>query len=33
MASEEEVADDQLEDWIVGWPLRVPKAARRKPPR
>lgn len=30
-ASEEDVPDDQLEDWIVSWPLRVPKAARRKP--
>jgi len=32
-ASEEDVPDDQLEDWIVNWPLRVPKAARRKPSR
>jgi hypothetical protein len=30
-ASEEDVPDDQLEDWIVSWPLRIPKAARRKP--
>jgi hypothetical protein len=30
-ASEEDVPDDQLEDWIVNWPLRIPKAARRKP--
>jgi len=29
-ASEEEVPDDELEDWIVSWPLRMPKAARRK---
>jgi uncharacterized cysteine cluster protein YcgN (CxxCxxCC family) len=31
-ASEQEVPDEELEDWIVGWPLKVPKAARRKPP-
>jgi hypothetical protein len=30
-ASEEDVPDDQLEDWIVNWPLRIPKSARRKP--
>jgi uncharacterized protein len=30
-ATEEDVADDQLEDWIVDWPLRIPKAARRRP--
>jgi uncharacterized cysteine cluster protein YcgN (CxxCxxCC family) len=30
-ASEDEVPDDDLEDWIVSWPLRMPKAARRKP--
>ena len=30
-ASEEDVPDDQLEDWIVSWPQRVPKAAKRKP--
>ncbi|HEY7270006.1 MAG TPA: YcgN family cysteine cluster protein [Dehalococcoidia bacterium] len=29
-ASEEEVADDALEDRIVSWPLRWPKGARRK---
>jgi uncharacterized protein len=29
-ASEDEVRDDQLEEWIVGWPQRLPKAARRK---
>lgn len=32
-ASEDDVPDDQLEDWIVSWPLRIPKAARRKPSR
>jgi hypothetical protein len=26
------VPDDQLEDWIVNWPLRIPKSARRKKP-
>jgi hypothetical protein len=31
-ASEEDVPDDQLEDWIVSWPLRIPKSARRKTP-
>jgi uncharacterized protein len=31
-ASEDEVRDDELEDRIVSWPLRLPKAAR-KPPR
>ena len=30
-ASEEDVPDAQLEDWIVNWPLRIPKSARRKP--
>jgi hypothetical protein len=30
-AGEDEVALDQLEDHIVGWPLRVPARARRKP--
>jgi uncharacterized protein len=29
-ASEVNVPDEQLEDWLVDWPLRVPKAARRK---
>jgi hypothetical protein len=32
-ASEEDVPEDQLEDWIVNWPLRTPKSARRKPGR
>jgi len=31
-ANEDEVRDDELEDRIVSWPLRLPKAAR-KPPR
>jgi uncharacterized cysteine cluster protein YcgN (CxxCxxCC family) len=31
-ACEDEVRDEELEDRIVSWPLRVPKAAR-KPPR
>jgi uncharacterized protein len=31
-ASEQEVKDDDLEDRIVSWPVRIPKAAR-KPPR
>lgn len=31
-ASEDKVAEEALEDHIVGWPLRVPKRAR-KPPR
>jgi hypothetical protein len=31
-ANEDEVSDDELEDRIVSWPLRLPKAAR-KPPR
>src|SRR5262249_15302454 len=30
-ASEDDVADEQLETRIVNWPLRLPKAARRKP--
>jgi uncharacterized cysteine cluster protein YcgN (CxxCxxCC family) len=30
-ASEEEVPDDDLEDRIVSWPVRLPKGARRKP--
>jgi uncharacterized protein len=29
-AGEDEVPDDQLEDWIVKWPLQIPKAARRR---
>ena len=29
--SEVNVPDDELENYIVSWPLRVPKAARRKP--
>src|SRR4030081_2535680 len=31
-ASEDEVQDEDLEDRIVSWPLRIPKAARKKPP-
>jgi len=27
-ASEDGVPDEDLEDWIVSWPLKVPKAAR-----
>ncbi len=30
-ASEEAVRDEELEDRIVQWPLRLPKAARRQP--
>ena len=30
-ASEYEVRDDELEDRIVSWPLRMPKAARKPP--
>lgn len=30
-ASEAEVPDEDLEDYIVSWPLRLPKAARRRP--
>ena len=30
-ASEDEVRDDELEDRIVSWPLRMPKAARKPP--
>lgn len=30
-ASERTVPDDELEDHIVNWPLRMPKRARRKP--
>jgi uncharacterized cysteine cluster protein YcgN (CxxCxxCC family) len=29
-ASEDDVPDEDLEDWIVSWPVKVPKAARRK---
>ena len=29
-ASEAEVSDDALEDYIVSWPLKVPKRARRQ---
>ena len=29
-ASEEDVPDDDLEDRIVSWPVRMPKAAKRK---
>jgi len=29
-ASEDDVADEELEDRIVNWPLKVPRAARRK---
>jgi len=28
--SEKDVPDDKLEDYIVSWPGRVPKAARKK---
>jgi hypothetical protein len=31
-ATEDDVADADLEDRIVSWPVRMPKAAR-KPPR
>jgi uncharacterized cysteine cluster protein YcgN (CxxCxxCC family) len=27
--TEDEISDDELEDRIVNWPLKVPKAARR----
>ena len=30
-ASEDEVKDDDLEDRIVSWPVRMPKAARKPP--
>jgi hypothetical protein len=30
-ASEDDVNDDELEDRIVSWPLRMPKAARKTP--
>jgi len=32
-ASEDDVRDEELEDRIVSWPSRVPKAARRPPRR
>jgi uncharacterized protein len=32
-ASEKDVSDERLEDFIVSWPGKVPKAARRKPAR
>jgi hypothetical protein len=31
IASEKDVPDKQLEDHIVSWPMRVPKAARQSP--
>jgi hypothetical protein len=30
-ASEDDVRDDELEDRIVSWPLRMPKPARKAP--
>jgi hypothetical protein len=30
-ASEDNVPDEDLENYIVSWPLRLPKAARRRP--
>jgi uncharacterized cysteine cluster protein YcgN (CxxCxxCC family) len=30
-ACEDDVRDDELEDRIVGWPVRLPKAARKPP--
>src|SRR5262249_53294029 len=32
-ASEDDVDDEDLEDHIVSWPLRLPKAARKPPKR
>jgi hypothetical protein len=32
-AAEDDVPDDQLEDRIVSWPLRMPKAAKTPPRR
>src|SRR5205807_5682689 len=32
-ASEDEVEDEELEDRIVSWPARIPKAARKPPSR
>jgi hypothetical protein len=29
-ATEADVPDDELEDYIVSWPLKLPKAARRR---
>jgi hypothetical protein len=29
-ASELEVPDDRLEDYIVSWPVKLPKRARRR---
>jgi hypothetical protein len=29
-ASEKDVPDDRLEEYIVSWPGKVPKGARRK---
>jgi len=29
-ATEIDVPDDELEDYIVSWPLKLPKAARRR---
>jgi hypothetical protein len=29
-ATELEVPDDQLEDYIVSWPVKLPKRARRR---
>lgn len=29
-ASETTVSDDELEDYIVSWPLKLPKGARRR---
>jgi uncharacterized cysteine cluster protein YcgN (CxxCxxCC family) len=28
--TENEISDDQLEDHIVNWPMRLPKSAREK---
>jgi uncharacterized cysteine cluster protein YcgN (CxxCxxCC family) len=30
-ACEDDVPDEDLEDRIVSWPVRIPKAARKKP--
>jgi len=32
-ASEQDVPDERLEDFIVSWPGKWPKGARRKPVR
>jgi uncharacterized cysteine cluster protein YcgN (CxxCxxCC family) len=32
-ANEKDVSDDMLEDYIVSWPLKLPKGARRRRPR